>query len=168
MQLLYWPVIVLSVSVANVVSESQVGGLTAHTIVPSPTPDCWGPSCLTWSQQIPHSASPLTPLSPCNVGEYVLHEYVEVPHVESLSMYGTRSEVNGSARENQVVINRVTTLNLIYRAKLTGDFTNIMATAIWLCWLSRKLQHTPTETEPSFRKLNSPPTKADMLIPTHL
>ena len=32
MQLLYWPVIVLSVSVANVVSESQVGGLTARTI----------------------------------------------------------------------------------------------------------------------------------------
>ena len=39
MQLLYWPVIVLSVAVASVVSESQVGGLRARTVVPSPTPD---------------------------------------------------------------------------------------------------------------------------------
>ena len=40
MQLLYWPVIVLSISIASVVSESQVGasGLTARTIVPLPTP----------------------------------------------------------------------------------------------------------------------------------
>ena len=42
----------------------------------------------------------------------------------------------------------------------------------WLCWLSRKIRHTstlkPTKTEPSFRKLNSPPTKLCMLFPTHL
>ena len=43
--------------------------------------------------------------------------------------------------------------------------------AIWLCWLSRKSWHTPlkpTKTEPSFRKLNSPPTKLGMLFPAHL
>ena len=39
-------------------------------------------------------------------GEYILHEFVAVlPGVVSLSIYGSRSEVNGSARENQVVIN---------------------------------------------------------------
>ena len=38
-------------------------------------------------------------------GEYVLHEYVGVYGVVSLSIYGSRSEVNGSARENQMIIN---------------------------------------------------------------
>ena len=38
-------------------------------------------------------------------GEYILHELVEVFGVVSLSLYGSRPEVNGSAREKQVVIN---------------------------------------------------------------
>ena len=110
MHLLYCPVIiVLSISVASVVSESQVGtsGLTARTIVPSPTPDCWSPSCLTWSQcpadpsQCFTSHTTVTMLG----GDYILHEYVAVYGVVSLSIYGSRSAVNGSARENQVVIN---------------------------------------------------------------
>ena len=57
--------IVLSVLIAVVVGVSQVGtsGLTARTIVPPTAPDCQvshGPS--VW--QTPHSASPLTPMSP--------------------------------------------------------------------------------------------------------
>ena len=108
MLLLYWPVIVLSISVANVVSESQVGtsGLTAHTIVPSPTPDCWSPSCLTWSQCLADPSQCFTSHTTVTMlgGEYILHEYVAVSHVVSLSIYGSRTEVNGSARENQVVI----------------------------------------------------------------
>ena len=38
-------------------------------------------------------------------GEYRLHEHLGVFDVVSLSIYGSRSEVNGSTRENQVVIN---------------------------------------------------------------
>ena len=38
-------------------------------------------------------------------GEYILHEPVYVFNVVSLFIYGSRSEVNRSARENQVVIN---------------------------------------------------------------
>ena len=38
-------------------------------------------------------------------GEYILHEHVGVYGVVSLSIYGSRSEVNCSARENQVIIN---------------------------------------------------------------
>ena len=110
MPLLYWSVIiVLSISVASVVSESQVGtsGLTARTIVPSPTPDCWSPSCLTWSQCLADPSQCFTSHTTVTMlpGEYILHEYVGVYGVVSLSIYGSRSEVNGSVRENQVVIN---------------------------------------------------------------
>ena len=107
MQLLYWPVIVLSVAVASVVSESQVGGLRARTIVPSPTPDCRSPSCLTWLQCLADPSQCFTSNTTVTMlgGEYVLHKYVEVSRVESLSRYGNRSEMNGSGRENQVVIN---------------------------------------------------------------
>ena len=109
MQLLYWPVIVLSILVANVVSESQVGasGFTAHTIAPSPTPDCQSPSCLTWSQCLANFSQCFTNHSTVTLlhGEYILHEYVEVYRVESLSIYGSRAKVNGSARENRVIIN---------------------------------------------------------------
>ena len=109
MQLLYWPVVVLSISIASVVSESQVGasGLTTRTIVPLPTPDCKSPSCLTWSQCLADPSQCFTSHATVTMqpGEYVLHEYVEVYGVLSLSIYGSRSEVNGSARENQVVIN---------------------------------------------------------------
>ena len=107
MFLLFWPVtIVLSVSVADVVSEPRVdpSGLTVRTIVPSPAPDCQSPSCLTWSQCLEDSSqyftSPTTVTMLC--GEYII---VEVFGVVSLSLYGSRPEVNGSARENQVVIN---------------------------------------------------------------
>ena len=107
---LYWPVIiVLSISVASVVSELQVdtSGLTARTIVPSPTPDCWSPSCLTWSQCLADPAQCFTSHTTVTMlhGEYILHEYVGVHGVVSLSIYGSRSEVNGSVRENQVIIN---------------------------------------------------------------
>ena len=108
MQLLYWTVItVFSVSVASVVSESQVGGYRARIIVPSPTPDCWSPSCLTWSQCLADPAQCFTSHTTVTMldGEYILHEYLEVYGVVSLSIYGNKSEVNGSARENQVVIN---------------------------------------------------------------
>ena len=109
MQLLYWPVIVLSILVANVVSESQVGasGFTAHTIAPSPTPDCQSPSCLTWSQCLANFSQCFTNHSTVTLlhGEYILHEYVEVYRVESLSIYGSRAKVNGSVRENRVIIN---------------------------------------------------------------
>ena len=109
MPLLYWPVIVLSISVASVVSESQVGAssLTARTIVPSPTPDCWSPSCLTWSQCLADPSQCFTSHTTVTMipGEYILHEYVEVYGVVSLSIYGSRHEVNGSVRQNQVVIN---------------------------------------------------------------
>ena len=108
MLLLYWSVTtVLSISVASVVSESQVGasGLTARTIVPSPTPDCWSPSCLTWTQCLADPSQCFTSHTTVTMlrGEYILHEYVEVFDVVSLSIYG--SKVNNSARENQVVIN---------------------------------------------------------------
>ena len=110
MPLLYWTVIiVLGISVTTVVSESQVGtsGLTARTIVPLPTPDCWSPSCLTWSQCLADPSQCFTSHTTVTIqpGKYILHEYVEVYGVISLSIYGSRSEVNGSARENQVVIN---------------------------------------------------------------
>ena len=96
MLFLFLPVvIVLSVSVADVVSEPQVGtsGLTERTIVPSPTTECWNPaSCLTWSQCLADTSQCFT-------------SHTNVTGVVSLSIYGSRSEVNGSARENQVVIN---------------------------------------------------------------
>ena len=38
-------------------------------------------------------------------GEYVLHKYVPVCGVVSVSIYGSRSEGNGSVRENQMVVN---------------------------------------------------------------
>ena len=93
----YWPVIiVLSISVA---SESQVGasGLTAHTIVPSPTPDCQSPSCLMWSQCLADPAQCFTSHTTVTMlpDEYILHEYVAVYGVVSLFIYGSRSEVNG-------------------------------------------------------------------------
>jgi len=50
----------------------------------------------------------------------------------------------------------------LYRSKHTAS-----KTAIWLCWLSRKIWHPPvkpTKTKPSFRKLNSPPAKVGMLF----
>ena len=110
MFLLFWPVILLlSVSVADVVSEPQVGTshLTVRTIVLSPT-DCRSlASCLTWSQCLADTSQCFT--SHTNVtmlrGEYILHEFLEVFGVVSLSIHGSRSEVNGSAMENQVVIN---------------------------------------------------------------
>ena len=110
MFLLHWPVaIVLTISVASVVSESQVGtsGLTARTIVPSPTPDCRSPSCLTWSQCLANSSQCFTSHTTVTMltGEYFLHEPVYVFSVVSLFIYGSRSEVNRSARENQVIIN---------------------------------------------------------------
>ena len=110
MPLLFLPVIiVLSVSVADVVSEPQVGtsGLTEHTIVPSPTTDCRSPSCLTWSQCLADTSQCFTSHTTVMMlhGEYILHEFVDVSGVVSLSIYGSKSEVNGSARENQVVIN---------------------------------------------------------------
>ena len=101
--------LLLSVSVSNVVSEPQVGTshLTVRTIVPLPT-DCWSPaSCLMWSQCLSDTSQCFT--SHTNVtmlrGEYILHEFLEVFGVVSLSIHGSRSEVNGSAMENQVVIN---------------------------------------------------------------
>ena len=110
MFLLFWPLILLlSVSVSNVVSEPQVGTshLTVRTVVPSPT-DCRSlASCLTWSQCLGKTSQCFT--SHTNVtmlrGEYILHEFLAVFGVVSLSIYGSRSEVNGSAMENQVVIN---------------------------------------------------------------
>ena len=111
MLFLFWPVtIVLTVSVADVVSESQVGtsGLTERTIVPSSTTECWSPaSCLTWSQCLADPSQCFTSHTTVTIkqGEYDLHKYLRVSGVVSLSIYGSRSEVNGSARENQVVIN---------------------------------------------------------------
>ena len=110
MLLLFLPVtIVLSVSVADVVSSSQVGTstLTVRTIVPSPTTDCWSPSCLTWSQCLADTTQCFTSHTTVTMtqGEYILHKYVAVYGVVSLSIYGSRPEENGSARENQVVIN---------------------------------------------------------------
>ena len=111
MLLLFLPVIiVLSVSVADVVSEPQVGtsDLTERTIVPSHTTDCWNPaSCLTWSQCLADPSQCFTSHTIVTMlrGEYFLHEYVEVIDLVSTSIYGSRSEVNGSASENQVIIN---------------------------------------------------------------
>ena len=69
--------------------------------------DCKSPSCLTWSQCLADPSQCFTSHTTVTMqpGEYILHEYVEVYGVVSLSIYGSRSEVNGSARENQVVIN---------------------------------------------------------------
>ena len=111
MPFLFLPVIiVLSVSVADVVSEPQVGtnGLTVRTIVPSSTTECWSPaSCLTWSQCLEDSSQCFTSYTTVTMlrGEYILHELVSVLNVVSLSIHGSRSEVNGSVMENQVVIN---------------------------------------------------------------
>ena len=108
---LYWTVIiVLTISVASVVSESQVGasGLTARIIVPSPTPNCQSPSaCLTWSQCLANSSQCFTSHTIVTMlsGEYILHEPVYVFNAVSLFIYGSRSEVNRSAIGNQVVIN---------------------------------------------------------------
>ena len=110
MLLLFWSLInLLSVSVADVVSEPQVGTshLTVRTIVPSPT-DCRSlASCLTWSQCLWNTSQCFT--SHTNVtmlrGEYILHEFLAVSGVVSLSVHGSGSAVNGSAVENQVVIN---------------------------------------------------------------
>ena len=92
MLLYYWPLtIVLSVSVANVVSEPQVGtsGLTVRTIVSSPAPDCQSPSCLTWSQCLEDSSQCFTSHTTVTMlcGEYILHEFVEVFGVVSLSLW---------------------------------------------------------------------------------
>ena len=111
MLFLFWPVIiVLTVSVADVVSESQVGtsGLTECTIVPSSTTECLSPaSCLTWSQCLADPSQCFTSHTNVTIkqGDYNLHKYLRVSGVVSLSIYGRRSEVNVSARENQVVIN---------------------------------------------------------------
>ena len=112
MFLLFLPVIiiVLSVSVASVVSEPQVGtsGLTERTIVPSSTTKCWSPaSCLMWSQCLADPSQCFTSHTTVTMllGEYILHELVAVSGVVSLSIYGSRSEVNGSTSENQVIIN---------------------------------------------------------------
>ena len=110
MFLLYWTVIIVfSISVTTVVSESQVGtsGFTERTIVPSSTPDCQSPSCLTWLQCLADSSQCFTSYTTVTIlqGEYILHEYVAVYDVVSLSIYGSRSEMDGSARKNQVVIN---------------------------------------------------------------
>ena len=105
-----WSVgIVLSISFATVVSVSQVGtsGLTARIIVPSPRPDCQSPSCLMWSQCLADPSQCFTSHTTVTMqpGEYILHDYVAVHGVVSLSIYGSRSAVNGSASENPVVIN---------------------------------------------------------------
>ena len=110
MFLLFWPLILLlSVSVADVVSESQVGtsGLTVRTIVPSPTDCRSSASCLTWSQCLTDTSQCFTSHTTVTMlhGEYILHEFLAVSSVVSLSIYGSRSEVNGSAVENQVIIN---------------------------------------------------------------
>ena len=111
MPLLYWTVTnVFSISVTPVVSESQVGtsGLTERFIVdPLPTPDCWSSSCLTWSQCLANPSQCFSSYTTVTIqpGEYVLHEYADVFDVVSLTLYGCRSELNGSARKNQVVIN---------------------------------------------------------------
>ena len=111
MLFLFWPVIiVLNVSVADVVSEPQVGtsNLTERTIVPSPMTECSSPaSCFTWSQCLADPSQCFISHTTVTMlrGEYILHEFVDVSGVVSLSIYGSRSEVNGSARENQVVIN---------------------------------------------------------------
>ena len=110
MPFLFLPVIiVLSVSVADVVSEPQVGtnDLTEHTIVPSSTTECWSPSCLTWSHCLEDTSQCFTSHTTVTMlrGEYILHELVSVLNVVSLSIHGSRSEVNGSVMENQVVIN---------------------------------------------------------------
>ena len=107
---LFWPVILLlSVSVADVVSEPQVGTshLTVRTIVPSPT-DCQSlASCLTWSQCLSDTSQCFTSHTTVTMlrGEYILHEFLAVSGVVSLTIYGSGSEVNGSRMENQVVIN---------------------------------------------------------------
>ena len=107
---LFCPVIfLLSVSVADVVSEPQVGTshLTVCTIVPSPT-DCQSlASCLTWSQCLSDTSQCFTSHTTVTMlrGEYILHEFLAVFGVVSLSIYGHRSEVNGSTMDNQVVIN---------------------------------------------------------------
>ena len=110
MVLLYWHIVtVLSISVTTVVSESQVGtsGFTERIIVPSSTPDCQSPSCLTWLQCLANSSQCFTSHTTVTMlqGKYILHGYVGVSGVCSLSIYGSRSEVNGSAKENQVIIN---------------------------------------------------------------
>ena len=111
MLLLFWLVILLlSVSVADVVSEPQVGtsGLTVRTIVPSPTTDCRSPaSCLTWSQCLEDTSQCFTSHTTVTMhgGEYILHKFVAVSDVVSLSIHGSGSAVNGTAMENQVVIN---------------------------------------------------------------
>ena len=107
MCLLFWLVILLlSVSVADVVSEPQVGTshLTVRTIVPSPT-DCRSlVSCLTWSQCLSDTSQCFTSHTTVTMhgGEYILHEFLAVSGVVSLSIHGSRS---GSAMENLVVIN---------------------------------------------------------------
>ena len=111
MPLLFLPVVIgLTVSVVDVVSEPQVGtnDLTERTIVPSSTTECWSPaSCLTWSQCLADTSQCFTSYMTVTMlcGEYRLHELVSVLNVVSLSIYGSRSEVNGSTSENQVVIN---------------------------------------------------------------
>ena len=98
MLLLFLPVIiVLSVSVADVVSEQQVGtsDLTERTIVPSSTTECWSPaSCLTWSQCLADPSQCFTSHTVVTMlrGEYILHEYVEVIDLVSTSIYGSRPE----------------------------------------------------------------------------
>ena len=86
MLLLFLPVvIVLSVSVADVVSEPQVGtsGLTERTIVPSSTTECWSPSCLTWSQCLADTSQCFTSHTTVTMlrGEYILYEFVAVSGV---------------------------------------------------------------------------------------
>ena len=110
MLLLFLPVVtVVGVLVADVVSEPRVGtsGLTERTIIPSPTTECWSPSCLTWSQCLADPSQCFTSHTTVTIkqGEYDLHKYLRVSGVVSLSIYGSRSEVNGYARENQVLIN---------------------------------------------------------------
>ena len=55
----------------------------------------------------------------------------------------------------------------------TGQNTHLTSKAVILAMLAFKKNSThlhskPTNTEPSFRKLNSPPTKLRMLFPAHL
>ena len=105
---LHWTIL-FTLIVAN---EKEAGSaFTARTITSSPTPNCQNINvpCLTWSECLANLSQCFS--SHTNVtllpGEYILHEYVAVFGVESLSLYGSTSEarVNSSARDNQVVVN---------------------------------------------------------------
>ena len=108
MPVLQWIVaiaILVSITYLPEASSEFGDGDTRRINVSLPTSDCTHPSCFTWSECLKDPSQCFSSHSNVTMlpGEYLLHQYLLVRDVESLSIYGGVS-VSGRARDNQVVV----------------------------------------------------------------